>query len=307
MKTKEQVYVKINSPKEAKDAKRILKALGEEVYSSYYVNNYLSEQDHLIFRKQQQWVCVGDISDDGIKTEVTLKELIQIIANENTKTEDKPKSILDGKVAIQVNNEREFKLLMEHYENKGWSTSNYRYYEFNKFSEYKDNFHFMTTELYVTDNGYTIVPFEDFAKEVDIEVPKFIMKSEDGVDLYIGDKFYHIKLTTNGWAMNTLLNYDDNAFTINKEFNHLVKIMPQFNKAFSTRQSAEQFIKENALKWIEEQNKPKEIEVPLYFMNQTATVTANCEVHISDTRDITYAKLSHGDIHDIQNAINKLK
>lgn len=101
-------------------------------------------------------------------------------------------SILDGKVAIQVDNEREFKLLMEHYEGKGW-----RWNEYDKPGEYNPNRQFpygitysdrFLVGDYNTSTYIKLIPFSDFAKEVGIEVPKFIMKSEDGVDLYEEEK-----------------------------------------------------------------------------------------------------------------------
>ena len=63
----------------------------------------------------------------------------------------------------------------------------------------------------------------------------------------------------------------------------------------------------DADKWAEIIKEPKEIKVPLYFMNQTAVVKTNSEVHILDGYGHIDATLSFGDIVDIQNEINKLK
>lgn len=209
---------------------------------------------------------------------------------------EKPMSILDGKVVIQVNNEREFELLMQHFESKGWILNNgikptNQEFSSKCWASYKNRSDFKYVEEYL---DITVIPFSDFAKEVGIEVPKFIMKSEDGVDLYEWDVIHVSDLVKNDNRYDYLGEYKLEK----KDFDYTKQKSPEWYVFHS---------KENALKWVEEQNKPKEIEVPLYFMNQTATVTANCEVHINGTRGITYAKLSHGDIADIQNAINKLK
>ena len=127
----------------------------------------------------------GNILKDeyGLVYDACTKEWASIIVSE------KPKSILDGKVAIQVNNEREFKLLMQHFESKGWILNNGRKPTKQEFSSkcwasYKNRSDFKYVEEYL---DITVIPFSDFAKEVGIEAPKFIITIEDGVDLYEGD------------------------------------------------------------------------------------------------------------------------
>lgn len=177
---------------------------------------------------------------------------------------EKPTSILDGKVAIQVNNEREFKLLMEHYESKGWkwcdgddvlTYANYAITTivYPALIEYNDSFGFNTNK----DNYDKIIPFADFAKEVGIEVPEFIMNSEDGVDLYEGDLFWTV--SNDAWENETgtlkwEIKNSNGAHKIcidSAVFKHKER-----NKAFSTKEAAET--------WIEEQNKPKEIEIEIH-------------------------------------------
>lgn len=112
-------------------------------------------------------------------------------------------SILKGKVAIQVNNEREFKLLMEHYESKGFKTFNNNCNSklfldtYNITSKngmlithvaYGDGYGHSQAGYYDV-HGYKIIPFADFALEMDIIAPVKIMVSEDGVDLYEGDNY----------------------------------------------------------------------------------------------------------------------
>ena len=168
--------------------------------------------------------------------------------------EESPKSILDGKVAIQVNNEREFKLLMEHYESNGWKSEYIEISAYPYYIDYKNKFDSSENTLAFTSRGEKIIPFQDFAKEVGIEVPKFIMKSEDGVNLYEGDECYNVEIK-NGIA-SLSKNLFKNLFPCLSSSYFITR--PTEYKAFHS--------KENALKWIDEQNKPKEITVDLYFM-----------------------------------------
>lgn len=150
-----------------------------------------------------------------------------------------PESILSGKCAIQVNNEREFKLLMEHYESKGWKWASNDYptkitYSTNNHSEaitYEDRFSYYS-------DGYKIIPFDVFAKETGIEVPVFVMTSEDNVPLYKGDTMF--------WTYK----YNHIYCRPTQSFLRGNKIEPD-TIIFSTKEAAE--------KWISEMNKPKEI------------------------------------------------
>lgn len=162
-------------------------------------------------------------------------------------------SILDGNVAIQINNEREFKLLMEHYHSKGWKwergepampiTDLIRrqvcryYYKTNVM--YKDRFLFNVSDP----DSWTFIPFSVFAEEVGIEVPKFIMVSEDGVDLYEGDEYFAVSNDSKIFPCTNLTSL------------HTVVIRSEVAKAFSTKEAAEA--------WIAEHNKPKEIRLKL--------------------------------------------
>lgn len=190
------------------------------------------------------------------KMEVAIAELKEAI-----KMEVKP-DLLSGKVAIETNSEREFKLLMEHYQAKGWKSklgnfptdTNVWFFisdskdldnifsyenEFKRLSHNQDGF--KPTEL-----NYKIIPFSDFAAEVGIKVPVFVMTSEDGAPLYEGDE-YHCAYSINGWRYKGKFNAGPIITPIG---------YPNTHKAFSTYDAAES--------WIQEQNKPKSIEVKLH-------------------------------------------
>lgn len=181
---------------------------------------------------------------------------------------EQPKSILDGKCAITVNNEREFKLLIEHYESKGWKTysrktpNNGSLYElmtkYSSLVSYGDRFVFPNTESDTAINSkdkeyelfnsdfYKIIPFQDFAKEANIKVPVFIMKSEDGQSLYEGDKYYRAEFIKGKWELSY---FRGEIYTGLTEKTDYVVHSPEESKAFSTKESAE--------KWILENNKPQ--------------------------------------------------
>ena len=159
-------------------------------------------------------------------------------------------SILDGKVAIQVNNEREFELLMKHYQSKGWKwkknhnpfvAESLGLYPF--FISYQDQFTGWKCTI-IGEYKYTIITFEEFAAEIGIEKPVFAMMSEDGVPIYYNDEFHYVWKWDGVWQIL-------NTYSFNPEDVSLSSFNEKYNKAFHSIDAAE--------KWIEEQNKPKEI------------------------------------------------
>jgi|GEM_PF-5276441 len=165
----------------------------------------------------------------------------------------KKNSILSGKCAIQVNNEREFKLLMEHMHSKGWTWNGgedpislyipNRKYPFAIW--YENEFLWDDVEL---SKDRLLIPFSDFASEVGITVPVFVMTSEDGVPLYEGDTYYRVYHYD---ATNFPKWVQDECSPLAK--NHAVVDGHSQSKAFSTKEAAE--------KWCKEQNKPKHIVI----------------------------------------------
>jgi len=163
-------------------------------------------------------------------------------------------TILSGKFAVEVNNEREFKLLVEHFDSKGW---NYFLDHIPKVkTKYPVAVYYKNDYARASINsakgfGYKVIPFSEFAAEVGIKAPVFVMTSEDGVPLYEGDEYHEAHKCDN----------DDNwMYLKGPDFNMCVETrpvsIPNKSKAFSTRESAE--------KWIQEQNKPKCIDVKLF-------------------------------------------
>jgi len=149
-------------------------------------------------------------------------------------------SILDGKALIVVENYRQFTLLNTYLGLNLSTPSTYPvYYDADK----KYGSYSYTTKQ-------KLISFAGFAKEIGIKVPKFIIKSEDGVDLYEGDDLYTAKLCNGEWVYD---DYHGQPYNISK--NSLVVREQDEYKAFSTREAAE--------KWIAEMNKPKDIELDI--------------------------------------------
>lgn len=211
---------------------------------------------------------------------------------------DKPKSIL--KVAVRIENEREFELVKDWKFKKSIKTRGdydsmcYMYPEDKGvFFIYLDNDAYDSEDVAI-DKGYNIIPFESFAAEVGMKAPVFVMQSEDGVDLYEGDDYHRAwyekekskwfyDSCTNLNSMHAVCRTDDNA---------------KQAKAFSTREAAE--------KWIEEQNRPKSVTIPLFKHKEckSAEITTK-KITIRDGGDIYYLKPS--DIEDVMHALQGLK
>lgn len=211
---------------------------------------------------------------------------------------EKPKSILDGKVAISVQNEREFQLLMKHYEEKGWKDKSdigsVNYIE-GVCWKYENGYSWASSD-YWTKEGYTIIQFADFASEVGIEVPVFIMKSEDGVDLYEGDDSF---VPQQEFDKNKILQGIKYRSVIKFEVGRYILTNKDNSPRFSTLEAAE--------KWIAQQNKPKEIEIKLFGQFAKALINNNNIKFINGDFSCSISYLSHSDIEAIYNAIQQLK
>lgn len=267
--------------KTGKTFKRILKYLGEPI-SDWYDPDFKSFPHHevsLFLDDSRQWTL--GVYRAG--KEISFKQLIRMILE--NQAEDQPKkSILDGK-RIEVNNEREFKLLMDHYESKGWRwalgelPNEYNPKIFPCYIVYNNGFSWRESALNFP--KYSIVPFSDFAKEVGIKVPVFVMKSEDGVDLYEGDSAeWVVRHSING-----IYRY---LYNLTIDESHITGCLAEGKYfLFSTKEAAE--------KWVKEKNEPEEIEVDSYGLifkvNKTGSVTSRGEAdpHIDHMKTIVKA------------------
>lgn len=249
---KQGIKVLVRDHKTVFQLKAILEMFGERIDDQFF--NLYADRMYLIFcddaDNDHDWILVNSgHSKLPERSEITPLKLVKLLSQD----EPVKPSILDGKVAIQVNNEREFKLLMEHYEGKGWKWNGGQPIRGFSIKKYPNSIAYHDKVLQYPDSdcpaweeGYKTIPFSGFAAEVGIKVPKFIMKSEDGVDLYEGDD-YHRAYFEKVWEYDFCTSLRE-AHAVNRK-DELAKQA----KAFSTKEAAES--------WIKEQNIRKEIIV----------------------------------------------
>lgn len=234
----------------------------------------------------------------GIREAVEIGENVVFSTREAAEKwifEQKPKSILEGEVLIEVNKEREFKLLMDHYESKGWvwcdGDAPLSYgsdiVTFPSLIAYRDRF-------FVGGSPLDKIPFSDFAAEVGIKVPVVVMTSEDGVPLYEGDKLFEVNKMWNSekWY---LVNADNGkGYWIVRQKSEKWNLGEKdgyVSKAFSSKEAAEE--------WILEANKPKHKEVKI-FNGGTARV-------YTDAITLNRIKIKPSDLEDMLHAYQQLQ
>lgn len=146
------------------------------------------------------------------------------------------------KIAVRVENEKEFKAIEKYLGKKPYFTEPFEKVSYPAFIyidggkyPHEDYVSMDNCELYLKE--YSVNPFSDFAAEHNIKLP--LLTSEDGVDLYEGDNFWH--------AFKDCLGVCNPVKVVESE----IKVLKYGSgKAFSTQQAA--------LDWIEAQ-KPKNV------------------------------------------------
>jgi len=193
--------------------------------------------------------------------------------------------IVKPKIAIKVENEKEFKALeiylnVEHNDSVEFPCYVYPD-EIKKYIEWVPE---DVDQKYIKD--YQIIPFKEFAKEKGIKVP--LLTSEDGVELFNGD-YGATVVIENKTIGNPFwkVNIPEDGLKTDKY------------KYFSTKQAA--------IDWIEAQ-KPKDILVDLFDKNTVAQVTPDGIFFKWKKTMGTHSvyMISHSDVEDIKDAINQL-
>lgn len=199
--------------------------------------------------------------------------------------------IVTEKIAVKVENEREFKALMNYYDETFGGVFLSQAYVPNSSGQTFIAFQKDYLQLEIKCNyGFTLdkynfngVTFHDFAKEHNIKVPLII--SQDGVELFEGDSYHRVYFNSKKWIYNMYWN--------NLEEDNFIITDPDKFKAFST--------KESALKWIEDQ-KPTSIGLTL-DNGSKATVFDIGQVNFDKPRSF----LLNSDIQAIAKAMEDLK
>jgi len=262
---KTEIYVPIANKKEAKRARIVLESLGEKISSSFFDNGDIDIGNNALIccDKENEWIV---FESERRKEEITLKQLIELLVKQSdgepkcdaihyAESNAKPLE----KIAVKVENEKEFNALMKYYDSLGWNSRlgnsplSFCINQNDGMVSFEQGFCFPSISSenlediksweYLNPNNYQIIPFTDFAKDKVIKVPLIV--SEDGVELFEGDEFWHVCVGDNS---SSLGHYNP------IELNGLVGTPKAENgKFFSTKQAA--------LDWIESQ-KPKTIDLP---------------------------------------------
>lgn len=316
---KTEIYVPINNRKEAKTASVVLESLGEHVSFNYFKDSDTEYGNNaLIYCKTTNtWL----VFQSGNKKQITLKQLIELLATGSVKAFEIEKShnnlkesgiaminacrelekglnnfievsiynattnaVPPQKTAVKVKNEKEYYSLMNYYENSGRKLLNGR-----KSTDFSyEGF----SIIYVDVKDLSFLYPQDDIEDYDIiPFPDFakehniklpLIKSENGVWLYDGDNHYSTCVNDcNVYPKYGVLTLNNNCVCV---------VEPEKYKAFSTREAAEN--------WIEA-HKPKEKKIKIGSVE--CTVTKN---GVSFDKSVQF--LMDSSIQQIINAMEEL-
>lgn len=227
---KQNIYVQIDSFDEFEKFRKVLNSLGFRVWGGY---GGVPFDKYLRFDYHKR---LGVHSTNLGFEKITFGQLIDLL--------NEPK-----KIAVRVENEKEFKALMKYYDSLGWKSWNdhdiERSHNAGEAIDFHDNYRSAIIEIQEMDR-YQIIPFSEFAEKHNIKLP--LITSEDGVDLYEDSDIHIVWKDGSGWEFDNShkgFKSDDGGWYVNPEI-----VQPE-RKIFSTKQAA--------LDWIEAQ-KPKEIQ-----------------------------------------------
>lgn len=119
---------------------------------------------------------------------------------------------------------------------------------------------------------YNIIDFDFWAAQNNVDVPRVILTSEDGVPLCVGDKYFAAYKSSNSEKWIKCEFQKDDVYVIFKDTACL-----DSERFFSTRESCE--------KWIEEQNKSKKVEIGMNHSAQKSTISKDGQILIEHDDD----------------------
>lgn len=125
-----------------------------------------------------------------------------------------------------------------------------------------------------------------------VEKKEPLLVSEDGVELFEGDEFWHVINFNNRTELGI-----KNPIKLNDAELKVALSNLDENKIFSTREAAE--------KWISEQKKPKEIEVKMSVFKENYALVRKDGVHLMSETSLRFC-LSKEDLENIYNTYKSL-
>lgn len=196
------------------------------------------------------------------------------------------------KIAVKVENEKEFKALMKYFKSKGFVSAGETDPLYLKYD--KDDIVAYHNKFYYTDvsrmQDYEIIKFSDFAAEHNIKLPHIL--THDGVDLFIGDYLAIVWKVEGDWKL-TKEHESIHANTVTMDAQSRLE---NERKLFSTKQAA--------LDWIEAQ-KPKEIIITLSSVDKC--IVTKDKVNFNLTHGGAVSWLDWQNINNIYDAFMELK
>lgn len=172
-------------------------------------------------------------------------------------TIDKWAEIVNPKIAVKVENEKESVALEKHFKEKGWRFGSRQFPLVKFYDETANGYSGIPIHKAIRnaeEAGYQIIPFGEFAEEKGIKLP--LITTLDGHDLFDGDYYIVVSKNKENWQI----------FTCSAIIKGYAKVIsePDNFKAFHDKQ--------NALSWIEAQ-KPK---TKIIDLNHEFSLVANC-------------------------------
>ena len=174
---RQEIKVAVKNKKQAMKFKRKLEKRGEKIAECYWVKKCATSQELLRYSIDYGWFC--GLGTHNIN-EIKFKDLLKIIDESQSE-----------KIAVMVENEMEFVAMNNYCKENGYLSSSIKY---KNWASSKIYFSLKRRSIgSAFFYGETVTPFKDFAEKYNIKTP--ILKSEDGVWLYEGDKNFEASNT----------------------------------------------------------------------------------------------------------------
>lgn len=236
---KENIYVKCSSQNDADFYEKTLLSLNEKISDMYEWNLHKTDRGGLYFSADfNRWAIATSFgagsTQPNHREQITFGQLIDLL--------NEPK-----KIAVKVENQKEFKALMKYCDSlgyRGMSEISYVFDERWMCIEYVDGFTKFNPAHYINREDYQIIPFAEFAEEKGIKLP--LITTLDGRELFESDEYWSANNLYGTWVLSNDSKSDKGPYKLCRNSSDITN--PDDHKPFST--------KEAALSWIEAQ-KPK--------------------------------------------------
>lgn len=244
---KENIYVKCSSQNDADFYEKTLLSLNEKISDMYEWNLHKTDRGGLYFSTYfNRWTISTSFgagsTQPNHREQITFGQLIDLL--------NEPK-----KLAVKVENDKEFKALMKYYDSLDYKLSEFKNPRWNEWTgkplciQFCKKAETVYHEFFGSHDKfkyYQIIPFAEFAEEKGIKLP--LITTLDGFDLFEGDEYWSANNLYGTWVLSNDSKSDKGPYKLCRNSSDITN--SDDHKAFSTKQAA--------LEWIEA-HKPKEI------------------------------------------------